>query len=144
MKHITPLSIRHTRKQFSEGPMSTRLNPLTSLPYELIYRILSFMQPEQYTGLACSCRLALQLTNSQVEVEQPGLTSEYPMFVSYTAICTALQEAEDMREMIEMEETSCQLHFDLPLPLEDEPDLEELSFQLDFDLPPLVEDELEM
>lgn len=99
------------------------------------------MQPEEYTGLACSCRLALQLTNSQVRVEQPGLASKYPMFVSYTAICTALQEAQDMREIMELKET-CQSNFDHPSPLEDGPDLEEMSYQLLVDLP-LVEDDLD-
>lgn len=56
------------------------------------------MQPKEYTGLTCTCRLALHLTNAQVEIERPGLGTKYKMFVSYTGIHSALQEVESKRE----------------------------------------------
>jgi len=89
----------YTRRQILKRPiLSTSSNLFTTLPYELFEKILSFLQPKEYTGLACTCRLALHLTNAQIEMEKPGLGEKYKMFVSYTGIYSALQEVEDMRE----------------------------------------------
>lgn len=35
------------------------------------------MQPEEYAGLAMTCRLALEVTNNQVQVERPNLVWLY-------------------------------------------------------------------
>ncbi|KAG9520393.1 hypothetical protein KCU93_g7713, partial [Aureobasidium melanogenum] len=89
----------YTRRQILKKPiLSTSSKLFTTLPYELVYKILGFMQPKEYTGLTCTCRLAFHLTNTQVETERPGLGREYKMFVSYTGIYTALQEVEAKRE----------------------------------------------
>lgn len=42
---------------------------LNKLPPEMIYRILSFVSPVAYVGFAGTCRLALELSNKQVELE---------------------------------------------------------------------------
>ncbi|KAG9653924.1 hypothetical protein KCU95_g7058, partial [Aureobasidium melanogenum] len=49
--------------------MPTQPNLFTKLPPEIIYRILSFMSAEDYVGFADTCRLALELSNNQVEFE---------------------------------------------------------------------------
>ncbi|KAG9512635.1 hypothetical protein KCV07_g9312, partial [Aureobasidium melanogenum] len=89
----------YTRRQILKKPiLSTSSKLFTTLAYELVYKILGFMQPKEYTGLTCTCRLALDLTNTQVEIERRGLGRKYKMFVSYTGIYTALQEVEAKRE----------------------------------------------
>jgi hypothetical protein len=62
----------YTREQIYAGPMSTQPNFLTTLPLEIVYNILEHMWlQDEYANMACTCRLALKLTNSQVEVKQP-------------------------------------------------------------------------
>jgi hypothetical protein len=59
---------------------------LFSLPTELIFRILDFMEPDEYSGLSCTCQRALALTNQKLYLE--GIyTAEYlDMHKSYTGI----------------------------------------------------------
>ena len=64
-----PLHTSETRDQIHTGPPSSKPSFLTILPPEIIYRILSHMQPEDYAGLAMTCRFALKLTNNQVQLE---------------------------------------------------------------------------
>lgn len=124
IKHPPPLATRYTRDHFSAGLISTdQPKLLITIPYELIYRILGFVQPEEYTGFACCCRLGLLLTNSRVEVEQPGLAAKYHMFVSYSAICAAVREVEASRKALAMYQQQFCAMPDLPIPTEDEPDL---------------------
>jgi hypothetical protein len=90
-----------TRKKIYAGPMSTEPNFLTTLPLEIVYRILNCMWPEEYSGLAFTCRLALELTNNQVQVEQPHLTWEYvtpdilniyfSQYISWALACGSLR-----------------------------------------------------
>ncbi|KAG9670323.1 hypothetical protein KCU99_g8587, partial [Aureobasidium melanogenum] len=99
IEDIPRMSGHYTRREILKKPiMSTSPNFLNTLPYELVYKILGFLQPKEYTGLTCTCRLALHLTNTQVEIERRGLGRKYKMFVSYTGIYTALQEVEAKRE----------------------------------------------
>lgn len=58
---------------------STQPTFLNKLPPEIIYKILSFMIPENYVGFAGTCRFALELSNNQVALEWPELvTSQTP------------------------------------------------------------------
>jgi hypothetical protein len=62
----------YTREQIYAGPMSTQPNFLTTLPLEIVYNILDYMWlQDEYANMACTCRLALKLTNSQVDSKQP-------------------------------------------------------------------------
>jgi hypothetical protein len=62
----------YTREQIYAGPMSTQPNFLTTLPLEIVYNILDYMWlQDEYANMACTCRLALRLTNSQVDSKQP-------------------------------------------------------------------------
>jgi len=64
-----PLHASETRDQIHTGPSSSKPSFLTTLPPEIILRILCHMEPEDYAGLAMSCRFALKLTNNQVQLE---------------------------------------------------------------------------
>jgi len=64
-----PTYTSETRKQIHTEPSSREPSFLITLPPEIIFRILSHMQPEDYAGLAMTCRLALKLTNNQVQLE---------------------------------------------------------------------------
>ena len=55
----------------STGP----LGALGLLPPELIFRILDFMHPHQYSGLPCTCQRALALVNRKLEVGEYCVTS---------------------------------------------------------------------
>lgn len=59
--------------------MLTQQQPdlFTKLPREIIYRILSFMNAEDYVGFADTCRLALELSNHQVEFEHLECKAKY-------------------------------------------------------------------
>jgi hypothetical protein len=59
---------------------------LFGLPTELIFRILDFIEPDEYSGLSCTCQRALALTNQKLYLE--GIyTAEYlDMHKSYTGI----------------------------------------------------------
>jgi len=51
------------------------LGALAILPTELIFRILDFMHPHQYSGLPCTCQRALALVNQKLEVGEYCFTS---------------------------------------------------------------------
>jgi hypothetical protein len=42
-------------------------SPLATLPVELIFRILDFLSPTEYTGFSCTCRHAVTLVNSKLD-----------------------------------------------------------------------------
>jgi hypothetical protein len=116
-----------TRKKIYAGPMSAEPNFLTTLPLEIVYRILNCMWPEEYSGLAFTCRLALQLTNNQVQVEQPHLTWEhvtsntlkiyFSQHISWALACKSLRYND--RFLVEELDSCCGL---MPLPDEYEDD----------------------
>lgn len=66
-----------TREQIYAGPRSTSPNFLTTLPLEIVFRILDCMWPEEYAGLACTCRFALELTNNRNQKEGPHLSGQF-------------------------------------------------------------------
>jgi hypothetical protein len=57
-----------------EGPSSSRksslLGTLETLPPELIFHILDFMLPHEFSGLPCTCRCALSLVNRKLKVRE--------------------------------------------------------------------------
>jgi hypothetical protein len=42
-------------------------SPLATLPLELIFRILDFLEPRQYSGFSCTCRHAVTLVNRKLD-----------------------------------------------------------------------------
>lgn len=77
-RHDQPLHTHGTHQHIPLDPTSLAPDFLSTLPLEIIYKILSHMWPEGYVALACTSRLALQLTNNYVRVELPCL-------IKYTA-----------------------------------------------------------
>lgn len=51
------------------------LGALEIMPPELIFRILDFMHPHQYSGLPCTCTRALELVNRKLEVAEHCYTT---------------------------------------------------------------------
>jgi hypothetical protein len=45
-------------------------SPLWTLPPELIFRILDFLHPGDYSGFSCTCKRALSLVNQALDVPQ--------------------------------------------------------------------------
>lgn len=74
---LDPYKSPSTKEQIYAGPKSTKPNFLTTLPLGIIHSILDCMWPEEYSGLACTCRHALKLTNDQVEITGPNLSWQF-------------------------------------------------------------------
>jgi hypothetical protein len=51
------------------------LGALDLLPLELIFRILDFMDPRQYSGLPCTCQRALLIVNRKLEFDEVDYTT---------------------------------------------------------------------
>jgi hypothetical protein len=49
---------------------SNPLGALGTLPTELLFRVLDFMHPHQYSGFPCTCTRALLLVNRKLEVAE--------------------------------------------------------------------------
>jgi hypothetical protein len=66
------LSSRHIPVPLSRMESS----PLGTLPPELIFRILDFLDPLEYTGFPCTCQYALSLVNKMLDTpEHCGFTA---------------------------------------------------------------------
>jgi hypothetical protein len=59
----------------AESTESSSLGALEILPVELIFRILDFMDPRQYSGLPCTCQRALLIVNRKLEFEEACYTT---------------------------------------------------------------------
>ena len=55
--------------------LSSPLRALAILPTELIFRILDFMHPHQYSGFPCTCQRTLVIVNRKLEVGEYCFTS---------------------------------------------------------------------
>jgi hypothetical protein len=42
-------------------------SPLNSLPTELIFRILDFIEPHEYSGFSCTCQEAVVIVNRKLD-----------------------------------------------------------------------------
>jgi hypothetical protein len=49
---------------------SSPLGYLGCLPTEIIFRILDFLEPQEYSGLSCTCQRALALTNQKLDTPE--------------------------------------------------------------------------
>jgi len=45
-------------------------SPLNVLPPELIFRILDFLEPHEYSGLSCTCRGAVAIVNRKLDKQE--------------------------------------------------------------------------
>jgi hypothetical protein len=116
---LDPYKSPSTREQIYAGPTSTSPNFLTKLPLEIVLRILDCMWPEEYAGLACTCRFALKLTNDQIQMEGPHLSGQFEdsdyehwfsQSMSLAIACRIVRGWE--REVEELEGCdTCDLHF---------------------------------
>jgi hypothetical protein len=108
-----------TRDQIYAGPTSTEPQFLTTLPLEIVLRILDCMWPEEYAGLACACRFALKLTNDKVEDEGPHLSWQFfdsvydECFVRSISLAIACKRVRVWERQVEkhVDWTKCGLHF---------------------------------
>jgi hypothetical protein len=76
---LTYIAVRNSRMESS---------PLATLPPKLIFRILDFMEPHEYSGLSCTCRRALALTNQMLHNPE-YMEGVYSSLVNWKS-CTAL------------------------------------------------------
>jgi hypothetical protein len=108
-----------TREQIYAGPRSTSPNFLTKFPLESVFRILDCMWPEEYAGLACTCRLALELTNDQAEKQGLNLSWQFSdevyddCFVRNISLAIACRMVRGWERQVEELEgcDTCGLHF---------------------------------
>lgn len=49
------------------NPPNKNFNLLDVLPPELIFRILDFMEPHEYSGFSCTCRHAVTIVNHKLD-----------------------------------------------------------------------------
>jgi hypothetical protein len=61
---------RARRKQHADSRSKQRPNLIKILPLELIFLILDFMTPDEYSGFTCTCRDALSLVNQKLETSE--------------------------------------------------------------------------
>jgi hypothetical protein len=45
-------------------------SPLRVLPQELIFQVLEFMEPHEYSGFSCTCQRALSLVNRKLDTPE--------------------------------------------------------------------------
>lgn len=101
------LTKRYNRNKFSDvlhgrvtGPGSHRLprgsrsSPLAALPPELLYRILDFMDPCEYSGLSCACQSMLSIANQKLSTPENHRIGPPGSYISRTAAFVQLRKAE--------------------------------------------------
>jgi hypothetical protein len=62
---------RARRKQHAKSRSKKRSNLLKVFPLEIIFLILDFMTPDEYSGLTCTCRDALSMVNQKHIATEP-------------------------------------------------------------------------
>jgi hypothetical protein len=89
LNNQTPLHFQHSKRSAISLPTCCRLAPLRNiiilydltetqsvheleplhetLPIELFFRILDFLEPHEYSGLSCTCRYAVTLVNRKLD-----------------------------------------------------------------------------
>lgn len=60
-------------------------SPLGALPPELVFLILDFMQPHEYSGLPCTCHGMLSIVNQKLDTPQSRDFASRNPYVSRTA-----------------------------------------------------------
>lgn len=58
---------------------------LGALPLELVFLILDFVQPHEYSGLPCTCQAMLSIVNQKLDTPQSREYASRDPFVSRTA-----------------------------------------------------------
>jgi hypothetical protein len=88
---------RARRKQHADSRSKQRPNLIKILPLELIFLILDFMTPDEYSGFTCTCRDALALVNRKPVASEPcyryGLIPWTSRTGDYIRIKRRLQES---------------------------------------------------
>jgi hypothetical protein len=71
--------------QFRRPAMGMDSSPLGVLPPELIYHVLDFVQPHEYSGLPCTCQGMLLIVNRKLDTPQSRDFASRNPYVSRTA-----------------------------------------------------------
>ncbi|KAM0712837.1 hypothetical protein Q7P35_000286 [Cladosporium inversicolor] len=66
-------------------PRGMDSSPLGALPPELVFLILDFMQPHEYSGLPCTCQGMLSIVNQKLDTPQSRDFASRDPYVSRTA-----------------------------------------------------------
>jgi hypothetical protein len=61
---------RARRKQHAKSRSKRRPNLLKVFPLEIIFLVLDFMTPDEYSGFTCTCRDALSMVNQKLETSE--------------------------------------------------------------------------
>lgn len=92
------------------------------LPTELIYYILDFLNPDDYTGLSCTCTRALALVNTNLQRNSDYVGERANVFLSLTGYSIELRREKQWMDIVLS--SCCLTEFDgapMPLPDEDDP-----------------------
>ena len=60
-------------------------SPLLMLPTELLFQILDFMSPAEYSGFSCTCRRALTVINEKLDTQEHRHRGSLSSYLSRTA-----------------------------------------------------------
>lgn len=71
--------------QGQRPPTGMDSSPLGVLPPELIYHVLDFMHPHEYSGLSCTCQRMLSVVNQKLNTPQSREFASLNPYVSRTA-----------------------------------------------------------
>lgn len=66
-------------------PTGMDSSPLGALPPELVFLILDFMQPHEYSGLPCTCQGMLSIVNRKLDTPRSREFASRNLYVSRTA-----------------------------------------------------------
>lgn len=89
-------------------------SPLSPLPLELLFYILSFLEPHEYSGLPCTCRHALSLVNKTLDTADTRypISPKHETYESRTAIYVKLhrkwlEQLASCQAAMELYESHC-------------------------------------
>jgi hypothetical protein len=104
---------RARRKQHAKSCSKQRPNLLKIFPLEILFLILDFMTPDEYSGFTCTCRDALALVNQKLVASKPCYPYGLMPWTSRTGDYIRIQRS--IREMLQEFEmsASCAGYHDL-------------------------------
>lgn len=89
-------------------------SPFSTLPLELLFYILSFLEPHEYSGLPCTCQHALSFVNKKLDTAETRHSNAFPIgtYKSRTAIYVKLhrkwlEELASCQAAMELYESHC-------------------------------------
>jgi hypothetical protein len=115
-------------------------SPLATLPLELIFRILDFLEPHEYSGFSCTCRYAVLVVNQKLDNpedqeklwsgfdlnDRKTLHKQLPPWKSRTArYVDKERKEEEKRYLLQLEQHRRRMedYVCCYVPIDDDPDL---------------------